>query len=1273
MNPTDAQTQRSPARAWLSTLRAAARGMLVTQRLGWVAAWTLAVLLVAGAADYVLRTPMALRMALWVIGVAVLVGLLRRVVWPAVRFRPSLTEVALRIERSEAGRRAGLEGVLASGLELEQAGGPGAALAAPVVADAQRRLGAVSALAVLAPTRTIRSLVWLIAAIAAVGVVAGLEPKLTRIGASRLLWPLADAQWPKRTGVVDITGVTVHPLGSALALRAAVTTPTGARASDARVTARYRIIGGAEGAAAQQVLLTAQDRDVRLGSEHVPIDATSDTPTTGHLFERLIEPSGLRAGERAAGSQAAESLTLEYWFETEDDQSKPVRVLLVEPPAIVSATASVELPPYAASMLDRFPELTRGGDGAAGRGEIDLGTGADERAAAPPVLTGSRVALTIRFNKPLPGIASAGDAAWIERCLGPEVAALLGSAASTNADIQPPSLVTRGDTWTLTWTLDRPLRVSVRATDEHGIPGVEEANYRFDSMDDNPPSAVVTSPMEDKSVLPTATVELAGEARDDVALQWATLERQLARKPQGSEGAPAEPVGDRVEFARVTADAAAPADSARRLSTASTLELSELELKPGEELWITLAAADTFELGGRRHEPVRSSIRKLRIMSREELVQEIWSELGGVRRTAVKIDQDQKETAKGTPRTGRDDTRRTERAQTGISERLARQAEAVARAQERIRENGLTDQTLNDVLREASNRLSRAGERSSQASQSLRQAEQAESQEDAPPEAGQAERQDAAESQKEVRRELSRLIDLLDQGEDTYAARRALEQILDQQKSLRDRTQQAAQSTTGKSQQQLSPQEQQNLQQIAQQQQENADALKDAIDKMLERERKLEKNDPAAAQQMAQSARRGQREQAAEKMQQAAQQVQQNQTNTAQQQQSQAIQSLEQMLKELDKTASTRDEVLRRYLASLIESLRGLIAQQEARIADLEAAIPTRQFAGLDAGMARLHQATLGVIDEARAAPREAGDVLALIDRAADAQSAAVVGLRDDPVNDEEVMGQEQLSLDKLNEAVEAAENLDEAAEERQNDRKRAELRGRYEEAYKTQVSIRESSLGLVGAEATRRNRATARQLGEDQEALRASIETIRSETRELSEAKVFDYAHTRIDGLMKSAATKLDGGESTDDVTRRQASAARVLQSLIDALDDRQNKDDKRFREREQSGGGSGSGEQEQPLVPPAAELKLLRLMQMEIAERTRELDEAKATDARGVGEVSQLQRELADQAKSLLDKLKEQGPGRGPNVQPMPQEPDQPAEPQPDEPAPAEPEAKP
>jgi hypothetical protein len=1272
----------TPTSAWLARLRSVARTLLVTQRVGWLLASTLAILIIAAAADFILRTPDALRIVLWLVGLIILAVLVRRVVWPAVRFRPSLTEVALRVENSPAGRDAGLSGLLASGLELE-ASPAHSRLADPVIEDARRKLGTLATARLLAPTRTVRAMIWLIAAAASVAVIASIEPGLTRIGASRILWPFAGSQWPKRTGVVDITEVRVHPLGSALALRAAVTTGSGAASSTARVAANYRTIVGGSPGPLRRVLLTSQDRDVRIdpGAEHA---ADGTDVTTGHLFERLLEPSGLGAdtasrkpGEKprassAAGTAAPAEMTLEYWFETEDDQTKPARVLLVEPPAVIGATAAVQLPAYAASLLDRFPELARAASGGE-KGLLDLGPGSDERAAAPAVLAGSRLTVTIRLNKPVPGpTAGARTSEWLARSLGPEAADLIQQASADAAAPNHPAFSTTdgGAAWTLSWTIDQPLRLTVKATDEHGITGVEEANYRFDAVRDNPPSAVITAPTEDKAVLATAIVELAAEARDDVGLTFISLERQLARKPKGSEGAPHEPVGDPVEFARITPasapdPAAASPDSSdtRRLLTTHSLDLSELELTPGDELWITALAADVYELNGARHETVRSGVRKLRIMSRDELVQQIWSELSSVRRTAVKIDDDQKQIARSSAKPGAEEARRNQRAQSGITERVARQSEELDRLQSRVEENGLTDQGLNDILKQARDTLAKAGEKSVEASNSLNQAEKAQSQEDAKPEDGQKERDQANESQDQVRDELGKLIDMLDQGEDTYTAKRSLEQILQEQKSIQSRTGETGRQTTGKTSDQLTPQQKQDLEQIAQDQKETADKLKDAIDKMLERERKLEKNDPAAAQQMAQAAKRGQREQAAEKMQQASKQVQQNQTNSAQQQQSQAIQSLEQMLKELDKTAQTRDEVLRRFLATLIDSLNALIAQQTARLADLDAAIPDKAFKGLDGPMARLHQTTLGVLDEAKGAPREAADALALIERAADAQSAAVVGLRDDPVNDEEVRAQEQLSLDKLNEALEAAQKIDEAAGEREQDRKRAELRQKYEEALKTQISIRESSLGLVGAEATRRNKAAARQLGADQETLRQSVEAIRADLKELREARMFDYAHTRLDDLMKSSAAALTEGSPTDDVTRRQAAAARVLTSLIDALDDRKNDDKKKFREREQPQGGGGGGGN-QPLVPPAAELKLLRLLQQEAAERTREAGDAAKPDPAAVTEITQLQRDLAKQAQDLLDRLSQRGPG---NKAPKP-EPgtDKPADAPKEEPAP-------
>lgn len=1255
-------TQTNSAR-WLVRLRRAGRALLIAQRLGWILAAAIALVLVAGMIDYVLRAPMALRGALWAIGLIALIAALRQVVWPAIRFNPSLTEVALRVERSAAGRRAGLEGVLASGLELQRLpdDDAGRRLASGVIDQASRRIGSLRGGALIAPSRTVRSAIWFAGALLAVGVTAAFEPTLSRIGAERVLWPFSDAQWPRRTGVVDITTVKVHPLGSALALRAALTRTSNAIDST-RVAAHYRVIDGGVAGPERRVLLTSQDKIVRL--EPKADRLTGEVTTSGHLFERLLDPTGLSTDASVRGTGGDDAVTLEYWFETEDDRTETARVMLVEPPMVLGASARVQLPEYAADLAERFPELARAGN------MLDLGPGNDDRAAPAPILTGSRVELTIRLNKEVPGLPElVPDArAWLERSLGRDSVGMWlgdeGDAASPRGEVR-----TDGTNWTISWVLTQPIRLSVKPTDRYGITATEESAYRIDTLSDNPPTAAVVIPIEDKAVLATAVVELVGEGRDDVGLDWTGLDSQVARRPAGSEGAPAEPLGEPSELVRikpaptgasaVAADRTEPVIDSRRLIARHTLDLSELEVKPGDEVWITAVAADAYELARKRHEVARSSIRKLRIMGRDELIEQVWSELGSVRRAAVRMDEDQRELARSVDKPGADESRRGQRAQAGITERLARQSEALDRISERISENGLADQGLESVMRQAEQALEQAGQQSNQASRSLGEAAQQAAQPDSPPQAGQAERDQAAQAQQEVRRQLAELIDTLDQGEDTYASRRAIENLVADQKALMERTAAAGQRTTGKSAQQLAPEDRQELQDIAEAQQQLAERLQDAVEKMQDREQKMRESDPAAAQAMAQAAQRAQRDQTADRMQQAGQQARQNQTNNAQQQQQQAIQSMEQMLEELNKAQENRDEVLRRFLSSLMDSIRALIQQQESQLAALDAATDGGVFTGLDRAMAQLHQNTLGVLDQAAGGPRDAAQIADLIERAADAQAAATVALRDNPVNADEVRAQEQLSLDKLNEALTQAEQVDDQAEQRQQDRKREELKRRYAEAMRTQVSIRDGSAALVGIEASRRTRAAARELASLQADLRTTIDAIRSDTAELSEAKVFEFAHRRLDQLMAGAADRLGEGESSDMVVRDQTSAARLLQSLVESLERARN--DRPFREREgQQAGGGGGGGGPQPVVPPAAEIKLLRAMQQEAAELTRLAQESGAAPEM-VEDVAGLQRSLADEASGLLKRLTERGgpSAAPPSTPPPPENPAEPAEP--------------
>lgn len=1191
---------------WLGVARSHAKLMLIGQGVAWVIGTGIAAVMLGGVLDYLLRAPAWLRGIGLVVAFGALAGLVRGLIVPALKFAPSLTEIALKIENAPAGRGAGLGDRLASAVDLARTGDR-AGLAEPVVADAVQRLESIKTWEVLRPKSTGLALAWVAAWVLAMASVLASSPTLALTGAARMLWPFGGAEWPKRTEIADVTDVEVHPRGTALALRAALTRwPR--NPGEQRITARYRVVEDGRAGAWKSAVLTSQDRTVTIRTPRSP------EKNQGVLFERLIEPTGLKA-ETASPGVAEGKAQLEYTLESADDQTEMRRIELVHPPMVVSAEAVVTPPGYAERL-----GLT------SGVSRLELGAGTDERASPAPVLGGSEVALVIHLNKAVPTPSETDHAqrvAWIARCLGADAAKLADFGGGGGATLQ-----FSGSTWTLRWRVDGAVRLVVRPVDEHGISSGDDATFRIDAVKDNPPTASVITPVEDKAVLPTAVVRLVGEARDDVGLEEVRLECVIARAAGGKH----EPVSAAAQIAKATmSGVAAP----KALQAETSLELSTMTLATGDELWITAVARDAYELEGVRHQETRSSVRKLRVLSRDELVEQVWGELSAVRRSAIRLDQEQQEAAGQSTRSGEEAARRAERSQAGISERLSRQSRALAQVRERLDENGLIDQDLRQVLKDAERAVEKAGERSLSATQALADAGKAQASEGATAQDGQAERERALREQGGVREELARLVDMLDRGEDTFASKRAVERLIEQQKALQQRTASAGEKSAGKQEKQLSEQERQELGQIAQEQRSIAEQLEGAVQKMGQREKKLSQTDPAAAAAMAQAAKRAERDQAAQKMKNAAQQVQQNQVGTAQQQQAQARQTMEQMLRDLEQAATNRDQVLRRQLASLIESLQGLIVKQEANLKLLDQREAGENYAGLDAGMVQLHQNTLGVLDQAERGERELRPVAAVIEKAGEAQAAAATHLRATPVKPREARLSEQESLERLNEALELAQKSDEQAEQRQDERKREELREKYLDALQRQLAMKAVAEELAGAEQSRRTKAAARQLGEEQEALRVEMEALHSKTDELKDAKVFDYAHGRLDEAMSKAGAMLSQGQATGGVVAKQTTAARVLKSLADALEERKKKD-KPFREGQSGGSQGGGGQDKQPLLPPALEVILLRDMQVEAAELTRAGDQASGAERTElVREAAQLQADVARQGQELLERV--------------------------------------
>ncbi len=1220
--------------AALSRLRNAIRLQLVFSRVGLIVATVFATALALGLADYFLRLPRELRVLMWVGGVMTLAMVLYRRVLPALRFRPSDTDLALRLERSELGQQRGWAGVLASGLELSKDNALHDPRLARAAADIARERFAVSPSTVLSSleTRTLRrSLGALALAGGAVVAMSIANPTMFRVGSQRVLTPWAATQWPKRTGVVAAGTPAAHPLGTALPLRALLLrSPKPASATN--ITVRYRVSVDGKTGPTQQALLTPQGRKL----SHDP--GLGAPQMEGDLFERLLDTQGLVP----TGTQQA---TLEYWFETSDDATPATRVTLVEPPAIVNAKFAVTPPAYLAQLAPGAVNVVSG--------EIDAGNGLDQRALVGPVLAGSQVSMKLLMSKDVVTPATV-DSAWLQQTLPglPE-----GAQATLTAR-----------EWTVSFVATDAARIRAMPVDATGIGPREEAVFRMDVIADRAPTAAVIGPAQDETVLPTAVIETIGEGRDDIALAAVALRSQLAKVPADSAGAAPEAVGEPTVMVTVTPDAGeGEAATQRTLRATQMLDLASFNATPGDEVWLTAEVRDAIMAFEKPDAAgVISPVRRLRFISASELVEQLRQELTGLRDAASRLETDQNTLREQLPQAtantdqARANAKQQAPKQESVEQRLKPVTTALERLQTRAERNRLDDAAFNQLLQDATEAAQQAATSAQQASDALKALGEQREQEQRDQSARAAE-----QAQQQVSDELSSLMQMLSEGQDDWAARRSIEQLLTEQRQLRAQTAATGQETQGQRNEELTAKQREDLERIARRQREIAQRTDAAIEQLEQRAQQLQETSPAQAQAMQQAAAKARQQQASQKQRDAAQQVQQNQTGQAQQNQQEAEEALEEALQALDDTQKARDEQLRRTLADVKQSLDELIRRQQQEIDRASKALAGDVTPGLDGAMVQVHQNTLAVLAKIKREAQGADMLIEYVESATDAQASAIVSLRDDPADYAAAEQTERVALARLKDARAEADKLDKQAEKRDQDRTRRELSKAYSEALEQQAAINAETQPLIGVEVDRRTRNQLRQLAQKQQELRQRLADLRSQTEELGEAKVFDFAHRRLDEAMASAATALAEGRNTRTVTRDQNAAQSVLSSMVEALKNAQDEQD--GLSKGQQGGGSGSGGgagQPQPAVPPAAELMLLRGMQAETLSRTKSLDEAGAqADAGELDAVSKLQADIVEQSEELIKRL--QGGVEAPET---PEAPEQPVNPDGGEQKPAE-----
>lgn len=1129
---------------------------------------------IVAAVDWIVRFPGWLRLVILVAGAVALWGSLRKLFGPALAFRPTPIDLALRIERSEPS----MAGRLASGVEFAASGLDGSSpFAQRSVEDVASRVAGVSVLGALRPSRPIASMAPAAAGLVAAALLAVAFPDTVSIAVRRVVLPLGSAAWPARTEVEPLLGDgTYRPKGEALVLGARLTRGD---AADARITARVRS---------------------RRGDSFSPFEDLVLTRQPDGRYERVLEGDPLRDA-------------IEVTFVASDSESEPAVIEFIPRPAIAASRLEAAPPAYARGAVE---SITR-----------ELGDGTDERATLhEPLLAGTSVALELELERPLPPPDGAAPA-WSPWRIG------TAPVAVTKAGEHPES-------WRLQWIAGSPgmpETLEIGLVDALGITNGETIRFHAPSFRDQPPVAVVLEPSGDESVLPTAVLDVAIEGSDDVGLSF--LGSVTERIP--AEGGDGQMVRD-----------TSTTDSGRRTRRDEKLDLAEFDAKAGDTFVIRAVAEDGFEnvvadpaAGpdgelGVHHPRVESPPRTIRIIPEAELARQLRAQLSSLRRAAIRLDAQQAELAAASANDRFDAT--GERGQAQVSERLRSAREAVDAIERRSDRNRLADEELAATLDQARDLVDAAARSSQEASAAMEERRAA-----ADPQSAKASGERAAGAQEGVREELEDLVRLLDRDEDAWAMGRDLERLRESLGDVRQRTQDLGRRTVGQSAENLSPADRSELDRLTERQREAAASAKQLIDEMQKRAEGLERADRSRAQAMRNAAEKGEQGRLAQKLERAASESGENRLQQAGQSQEQAAETLDEMQAALEDIRKARVEELKRALESLVQSIQRLVRNNEDELIELDRLDPAQADAVTERArvVAKLTQNARAVAGEARDAGSESGRIARVVDRAADNLGTATSSLRKSPSDLAAAKTAEERSLALLREALEAAEKTKQEVESREAERARQAILAEYRKLAERQVAVRDATVAArpsdPAARLDRRALVESRRLAIAEADIGKDVDAIAEANADVAKSDAFAEAHRLIGEWTSSASRRLQEGDLGESTVGEQQLVLDTFAGLIEALNEAEpDRDPFEEPQAEDAGGqGGASASGSQGVLPPIAELRLIRGLQQQALERTRRLssrgDAEPARLEADRASIASLQRKLVDLAGEIIKKM--------------------------------------
>ncbi len=878
-----------------------------------------------------------------------------------------------------------------------------------------------------------------------------------------------------------------------------------------------------------------------------------------NLFEAVVLPRGRQLSVRVSAG--------------DDNREKPVNIRIVPRPGYTSLEASIQPPTYAAGIPPTVINLLSHGATAITGSTVTLAFRSNQPLAGTPTF----VLCNPLTNKPLAGLPTAGK-------------------------------LTGRHSGELSFKASRSFNGRLVITDADAMQNRRGGLVNLQVAPDALPQVQITRPRHSIEVSPNAVIHLRIRATDDLGLKSIYLAGVRADAP--AHGAPLFRIP--LKWKNVKYD---PATRSVNGSAELQWKIASLSLKPGDAINIFAQVRDNYAVRSAsgaitRHPLVRSHKILISIRSLAQIERELRADLQAVRQALAMLLKRQQNTAaatKSVQQAIQAAGRATPAQQQALANLGRRQASEAQRAASiartlagifRIAErNNLTDSAPGKLAKLAASLMRPVGRRTMpRAAADLDKSAQ-DAQHAAKSSRSAAEAKRAFGHQQNAISVMQRLLAKLGATGEFASLEAKTLHLLHQQQALERELRKLAKQTLGQTVEQLPAKLQAQLRQLAAQQHALAGKMDLLSHQLRQAARRTAAKNPGMSKALSRAASLAEKYSVSDAMRMAGKSAAGNQMQAAAGDQSQAETGLKKMLSAMrsEQGRSLQSRINR--LKALIALVKQLIKRQRATELTTAKQAPDAAAAALAPLANSESRLELDTLKAARQAAQSVhtGQAPAWLHGAADMMGKATGWL----IHPHQPLAV-QRQIIALADLKHALKELQKALNNARNRRQLEELAGikrAYQRILKHQLALESSSMVIRQRKLSRgmMMRPDMLQLqadGQEQEHLIKRLNQL--SVRLKAQAPVIVWMNRRIATNMKISAQAFGSAQGTSELIAAQNAAIMGLKDIINSL--------KQQIHADQHGGGGGGGGNP-PLIPPVAQLKLLRIVQQQVNAATVQL----------------------------------------------------------------------